>query len=1076
MVFSKIFGKSKSKRNVEPTFEPCKAKMEAEGIAPSAISAFESTFQSLVSGNTGLVPEDTISPAKDLIDYSAINVEPDQALLSKTVVCKLNGGLGTGMGLDKAKSLLKVKGDNTFLDLTAKQILKFRKESGYQVKFMLMNSFSTSKDTLDFFAEKYPELANEDGLEMMQNKVPKLDADTLEPATCASNPSNEWCPPGHGDLYAALVGSGRLDALLKDGYQYMFVSNSDNLGATLDLKILTHFATTDAPFMMECCVRTENDKKGGHLAVRKSDKQLILRESAMCADEDEAAFQDISKHSYFNTNSLWIRLDKLKAIIDKYGGFIPLPMIKNKKTVDPKDDGSQAVVQLETAMGAAIEMFEGATSITVPRTRFAPVKKSDDLIILRSDAYEISDAFVPVLNPGCDGKAPTVSLDKKKYKQVGKLEACTLKGIPSLVKCTRLTVKGAINMSSGCHFVGDVSLVNNSDEAKTLPNGTYTNTEINLTGQPGLGPLLSSSISTTPIDGQKPGTSGLRKKTKVFMSENYLNNFVQAAYTAISDSGTDLSNGTLLIGGDGRYYNNEAIQAIIKMGVANGVKRFWIGKDGLLSTPAVSAIIRERGPVWQKAYGAFILTASHNPGGPEEDFGIKYNCENGGPAPDEMTDLIYEGTKTIRSYQISQEFPDIDLSISGSTTIKSDDGFTQVTVEVIDTTADHVNLLKSIFDFDAIKALLDRDDFTMVYDSMHGVNGPYSKAIFVNELGQDPSTLINATPKDDFDGHHADPNLTYAKDLVKIMGLDRTGAKIPVEGKLPPSFGAAADGDGDRNMILGSQFFVTPSDSLAVIAAYADTIPFFKSQGGLKGVARSMPTSGAVDLVAKKLGFDLFETPTGWKYFGNLMDSKVLYGGKDYTPFICGEESFGTGSNHIREKDGIWAVLAWLNILASRNSDPTKPLVTVEDIVTEHWGIYGRNYYCRWDFEGVASKGANEMIDKMRKDSAANTGRTIGKYTIATADDFEYIDPVDGSVASKKGIRILMSDGSRVIFRLSGTAGSGATVRMYIEQYEPDATKLNMKVSDALADLVKIALELCEIKNYCGTETPTVIT
>jgi len=320
------------------------------------------------------------------------------------------------MGLDKAKSLLKVKGDDTFLDLTAKQIMKMREDYGFNVKFMLMNSFSTSEDTLAFFEEKYPSLRAEEGLEMIQNKVPKLDASTLEPATCESDPTNEWCPPGHGDLYAALVGSGRLDALLKDGYKYMFVSNSDNLGATLDLKILTHFATTDAPFMMECCERTENDKKGGHLAVRNSDKQLILRESAMCADEDEPAFQDITKHRFFNTNNLWIRLDKLKEIIDKFGGFIPLPMIKNNKTVDPKDDSSTKVVQLETAMGAAIECFSGASAIVVPRNRFAPVKKCNDLLLLRSDAYMINSDFIPMLNPACGGKAPVISLDSKKYK------------------------------------------------------------------------------------------------------------------------------------------------------------------------------------------------------------------------------------------------------------------------------------------------------------------------------------------------------------------------------------------------------------------------------------------------------------------------------------------------------------------------------------------------------------------------------------------------------------------------------------------------------------------------------------
>mmetsp|Transcript_4311 Transcript_4311/g.5598 ORF Transcript_4311/g.5598 Transcript_4311/m.5598 type:complete len:1075 (-) Transcript_4311:1349-4573(-) len=1057
------------------SFAPVKAKMEAENISPSAISAFESTFNSLVSGNTGIIPESTISPSPDLVHTESIQIESNTELLKETVVLKLNGGLGTGMGLDKAKSLLKVKGNDTFLDLTAKQVIKMRETYGFKVKFMLMNSFSTSQDTLDFFEENYPSLRGEDGLEMIQNKVPKLDASTYMPATCESDSSNEWCPPGHGDLYAALVGSGSLDSLLADGFKYMFVSNSDNLGATLDLSILTHFAKEDAPFMMECCTRTENDKKGGHLAVRNSDKQLILRESAMCADEDEDAFQDITKHRFFNTNNLWIRLDKLKEIIDKFGGFIPLPMIKNNKTVNPKDDSSQKVVQLETAMGAAIECFQGATAVVVPRTRFVPVKKCNDLMLLRSDAYVINDQLIPELNPLCGGKAPIISLDSKKYKLVGNFEEATVGGIPSLINCNRLTIKGLVRMSKKTSFVGDVSIKNDSDESKLVPTGEVKDTSVDLTDATGLGQLKTSVVKSGPISGQKPGTSGLRKKTKVFMQEHYLNNFVQATFDAIKASGTDVSEGSLLIGGDGRYFNPTAIQTIVKMGVANGVKRFWIGENGLLSTPAVSAIIRERGPVWQKCFGAFILTASHNPGGPEEDFGIKYNCENGGPAPEKLTNAIYENTTTIKDYKICADFPEVDIATVGSNTVESADGSTEVTVEIISTTEAHVSLLKTIFDFGAIKALLDRSDFTMIYDSMHGVNGPYAKAVLVDELGQDVSTNMNATPKDDFNGGHADPNLTYAKELVAIMGLNKKGEKIEVSSTVP-SFGAAADGDGDRNMILGSQFFVTPSDSLAIIAAYADVIPFFKAQGGLKGVARSMPTSGAVDLVAKDLNFDLFETPTGWKYFGNLMDSKDIYGGKDYTPFICGEESFGTGSNHVREKDGIWAVLAWLSIIASENSDASKPLVTVEDIVTNHWAKYGRNYYCRWDFEGMESKGANAMMDKMRGDTAANTGKVVGKYTIATADDFTYVDPVDGSVSKKQGIRFLMSDGSRIIFRLSGTAGSGATVRMYIEQYEPSKDKLGMAVSDALKDLVEVALSLCDIKTFCGTETPTVIT
>jgi phosphoglucomutase len=399
----------------------------------------------------------------------------------------------------------------------------------------------------------------------------------------------------------------------------MFVSNSDNLGATLDLDILTYFAKAGAPFMMECCERTENDKKGGHLALRNADGQLVLRESAMCADEDEAAFQDITKHRYFNTNNLWIRLDKLKEIINENGGFIPLPMIKNKKTVDPKDDSSQPVFQLETAMGAAIECFSGATAIVVPRTRFAPVKKCDDLILLRSDAYVLENNK-PVLNKLCGGKAPTISLDSKKYKLVGALEEATQGGIPSLVKCDKLKITGSVRMSKGTKFVGSVNIVNKSDEPKFVPTGEVTG-DLDLTDAVGAGPLKATKVSTSPIAGQEPGTSGLRKKTKLFMSPNYLENFVQSAYESIQESGTDLSGGSLLIGGDGRYYNPQAIQTIIKMGVANGVKRFWVGENGLMSTPAVSATIRERGPVWQKAYGSFILTASHNPGGPEEDFG-----------------------------------------------------------------------------------------------------------------------------------------------------------------------------------------------------------------------------------------------------------------------------------------------------------------------------------------------------------------------------------------------------------------------------------------------------------------------
>lgn len=561
------------------------------------------------------------------------------------------------------------------------------------------------------------------------------------------------------------------------------------------------------------------------------------------------------------------------------------------------------------------------------------------------------------------------------------------------------------------------------------------------------------------------------------MQPHYLNNFVQATFDAVKASGTDWTScgSTLVIGGDGRYFNPEAIQTIVQMGVANGIKRFWIGQDGLLSTPAVSAIIRERGPRWQKPFGAFILTASHNPGGPTEDFGIKYNCEHGQPAPASLTDALYSNTTKIQSYVTCPNFPVIDVSKPGLTVVKAADGSTEVSVEVISSTETHVNLLKSIFDFTQIKALLDRSDFTMVYDTMYGVNGPYAKKVFCDELGQPESVCMNATPKDDFNGGHADPNLTYAKELVKTMGLDRQGNKIEVEANtIIPDFGAAADGDGDRNMILGKQFFVSPSDSLAVIAAQAQAIPFFRAQGGLKGVARSMPTSGAVDRVAQDLNYHLFETPTGWKYFGNLMDSAELFGGTKYTPFFCGEESFGTGSDHVREKDGLWAVLAWLQILAVANPDPSQSLTTVEDIVTAHWKKYGRNYYCRWDFENCNAEQCQAMMVQMRSQVDTNTGRTVGKYTIAKSDDFCYNDPVDGSVAKQQGIRFLMTDGSRIIFRLSGTAGSGATVRMYVEQYEPEM--ITASASEALADLIRVALDLSQLGKFVGTEEPTVIT
>ena len=386
--------------------------------------------------------------------------------------------------------------------------------------------------------------------------------------------------------------------------------------------------------------------------------------------------------------------------------------------------------------------------------------------------------------------------------------------------------------------------------------------------------LACITVPTTPYPGQKPGTSGLRKKTKVFQNGLYLHNFVQSTFNALVAAGTDLSDGALLLGGDGRYYNDHAIQVILQMAAANGVRRAVVGQRGLLSTPAVSALIREGGPQWKKAYGAFILTASHNPGGPTEDFGIKYNCENGGPAPERLTDAIFELTKTVTSVKLCQDLPAVDLSRLGTTVLRSLDGSVLFAVDVVSSTACHVELLQSIFDFPALRALVARPDFSLAYDCMHGVQGPYAHAVLVDALGAPASALINAVPKDDFNGGHADPNLAYARDICDVMGVDKTGAPAPTS-KEPPAFGAAADGDADRNMILGRRFFVTPSDSLAILAAHANVIPFFAQQGGLRSVARSMPTSGAVDLVARRLNLNLFETPTGWKFFGNVMDSKV---------------------------------------------------------------------------------------------------------------------------------------------------------------------------------------------------------
>ncbi|XP_010917497.1 phosphoglucomutase, cytoplasmic 2 isoform X1 [Elaeis guineensis] len=577
-----------------------------------------------------------------------------------------------------------------------------------------------------------------------------------------------------------------------------------------------------------------------------------------------------------------------------------------------------------------------------------------------------------------------------------------------------------------------------------------------------------SRKETTPFDGQKPGTSGLRKKVSVFIKPNYLHNFVQSTFNALSAD--KVKGATIVVSGDGRYFSKDAIQIIIKMAAANGVRRVWVGQNGLLSTPAVSAVIRERvGADGSKASGAFILTASHNPGGPHEDFGIKYNMENGGPAPETITDKIYANTKTIKEYLIAEDLPDVDISAVGVTHFNGPEG--DFDVDVFDSTNDYVKLMRAIFDFESIRKLLVSPKFTFCYDALNGVAGIYAKRIFVEELGAKESSLINCIPKEDFGGGHPDPNLTYAKELVTRMGLGKSSPQDE-----PPEFGAAADGDADRNMILGKRFFVTPSDSVAIIAANAvEAIPYFAS--GLKGVARSMPTSAALDVVAKNLGLKFFEVPTGWKFFGNLMDAGLCS--------ICGEESFGTGSDHIREKDGIWAVLAWLSILAYKNKNNFngEKLVTVEDIVVQHWATYGRHYYTRYDYENVDAAAAKELMAYLvnLQSSLSDVNKIVKEIrtdvsNVVQADEFEYKDPVDGSISKHQGIRYLFEDGSRLVFRLSGTGSEGATIRLYIEQYEKDSSKTQRNSQEALAPLVDVALKLSKMQEFTGRSAPTVIT
>jgi len=499
-------------------------------------------------------------------------------------------------------------------------------------------------------------------------------------------------------------------------------------------------------------------------------------------------------------------------------------------------------------------------------------------------------------------------------------------------------------------------------------------------------------------------------------------------------------------------------------------------------------VIREReGGI---AQGGIVLTASHNPGGPDADFGVKYNVQNGGPALEAFTDAVYERTQMIHEYRTC-DLPELDLSAPARHTFALSEAAGEVSfeVEVIDPAEDWIGLIRRAFDLEAIRKLLMREDMSLAFDGMHGVAGPYARALLGSELGVPATSLHNCVPSETFNDGHPDPNLVYAAELVERMGLTTAGDPIgkTQAGSSPPVFGAACDGDADRNMILGGGFFVTPSDSLALIAAHSHLIPWFRADGGLRAVARSMPTSGAVDRVAEKLGLPLYETPTGWKFFGNLMDSDQL-GGERLSPLLCGEESFGTGSSHVREKDGLWAVLGWLSILAYHNAEtPIGQLVSVGEIVSSHWSTYGRNYYSRYDYEGVDAKGANEMLGKLREMAAAFESDGHGRenplelapgYSLMTLDEFEYVDPIDGSVSSQQGVRLLFVDGSRIIFRLSGTGSVGATVRIYMERYVSPATPegLEMQTAEALAPLVALALDVSQVQELTGRDAPTVIT
>ena len=539
------------------------------------------------------------------------------------------------------------------------------------------------------------------------------------------------------------------------------------------------------------------------------------------------------------------------------------------------------------------------------------------------------------------------------------------------------------------------------------------------------------TIKTVPFAGQRPGTSGLRKKVTEFQQPGYLENFVQAIFNTL----VDCAGQTLVVGGDGRYFNRQAIQVILRMAAAHRVGRVLVGQGGILSTPALSCVVRKHG-----ALGGIVLSASHNPGGPHGDFGIKYNTSNGGPAPERITEAIYSNTLGVKAYDISDAEP-VDLDRPGVVRIE------QMEIEVIDPVADYAQLMQELFDFDAIRALF-ASGFRMCFDGMGAVSGPYARTIIEGMLGAPAGTVINGTPLEDFGGHHPDPNPVNAAELIARM-----------EGANAPDFGAASDGDADRNMIVGRGIAVTPSDSLAIIAANARVAPGYRE--GIAGIARSMPTSTAADRVALALGVPCYETPTGWKYFGNLLDAGMVT--------LCGEESYGTGSDHIREKDGVWAVLFWLNLIAASG----KP---VETIVREHWARFGRNYYSRHDYEAVDALAATTMMTQLRAKLAGLAGRAIGSYTIDFADDFIYTDPVDQSVASHQGVRIVMTDGSRIVFRLSGTGTEGATVRLYLERYEADPSNHSIPTQEALAELAAIADSVAGLHAHTGRDGPTVIT